>query len=71
MKPFREVLREVMEEENLTKPMATALARKAAEGDLRAMGMVMEALGENDRDDDAIAREWGWLLRPEYERMAR
>lgn len=68
MKPFRDVLREVMEEENLTKPMATALARKAAEGDLRAMNMVIEALGENTED---IPEECRWLLRPEWEKLAR
>lgn len=68
MKPFREVLREVMEEEDLTKTMATALARKAAEGDLRAMNMVIEALGENA---EGIPEEHRWLLRPEWEEFSR
>lgn len=43
-----DALREVMEREDLTKAMAAQLAHKAAEGDLRALGMVLDVLREGD-----------------------
>lgn len=42
-----DALREVMEREGLTEAMAAQLAHKAAEGDLRALGMVVELLRED------------------------
>ena len=64
---FRDVLVRVMEREDLTETMATALARKAAEGDLRAMGMVLSALGENGEFDPVYRIELG----PGVEDMAK
>lgn len=42
-----DALREVMEREGLTEAMAAQLAHKATEGDLRALGMVIDMLREN------------------------
>lgn len=56
---FREALLRAMEEESLLEPMAAALARKAAEGDLRAMSMVLGVLGEDKEFDPVYRIEFG------------
>lgn len=56
---FRDALVRAMEQEDLLEPMAAALAHKAAEGDLRAINMVLGVLGENEEFDPVYRIEFG------------
>lgn len=56
---LRRALCDVIEREGLADVMASQLAYKAAEGDLRALGMVIQVLGEDGPLVDHIRVDWG------------
>lgn len=60
-------LRAVIEREGLADVMASQLAHKAAEGDLRALGMVIDLLGEAGGEGETLRVE----LSPEVWELAK